>query len=63
LEFRPQSAKPGHKGYWGQSSADDINDNSISNKNPNRKQVKFLMPNLNTNDYGRILPRKIQQDK
>jgi hypothetical protein len=40
---RPQSAKPGHKGFWGQASSDDINNDQTSyNKNPIRRQMKLL---------------------
>jgi hypothetical protein len=60
---RPQSAKPGHKGYWGQSSADDINDHSMIKQGNNRKAVKFVRPDLTTHDFARILPKRIQQDK
>ena len=29
----------------------------------NRKQVKLMRPDLTTNDFARILPKKIYQDK
>ena len=64
FNWRPQSAKPGFKGYWGQSSADDINEQSvISKSNQQRKQVKIMKPDLTTHDFARILPKKIHQDK
>ena len=61
--LRPQSAKPGYKGYWGQASSDDIGDQSVSSKNPHRKQIKIMKPDLTTHDFARILPKKIHQDK
>ena len=61
--FRPQSAKPGHKGNWGQYSVEDANEQSNIQRHQNRKQVKLMRPDLTTHDFARILPRKIQQDK
>jgi len=60
---RPQSAKPGYKGYWGQASSDDINEQSNMSKNQHRKQIKIMKPDLTTHDFARILPKKIHQDK
>ena len=61
--WRPQSAKPGYKGYWGQASSDDINEQSLPGKNAHRKQIKIMKPDLTTHDFARILPKKIHQDK
>ena len=61
--LRPQSAKPGYKGYWGQASSDDIGDQSVSSKAGHRKQIKIMKPDLTTHDFARIMPKKIHQDK
>lgn len=63
IYLRPQSAKPGHRGYWGQGSSDDFHEGENNNKGNGRKNVKLMKPDLTTNDFARILPKKIYQDK
>jgi hypothetical protein len=46
-----------------QSSADEIKESDVSYKNLHRKQVKLLKPDLTTNNFARIMPKKIYQDK
>ena len=55
---RPQSAKPGHKGFWGQSG---VTDEVPLDSHP--KAVKFMRPDLTTHDFARILPRRFHHDK
>lgn len=64
LSFRPQSAKPGYKGYWGPASSEQFTDHdNNTSKNQHRKNIKIMKPDLTTNDFARILPKKIYQDK
>lgn len=60
---RPQSAKPGYRAPAQQSSTDDLKDDDFMQKNILRKQVKLLKPDLTTNDFSRVMPKKIYQDK
>lgn len=40
-----------------------MNEQNTLQKHLNRKQFRLLKPNVTSNDFARILPRKIQQDK
>lgn len=57
--FRPYSAK---QGYWGIPNIDEKDENSNKIQKL-RKNVKYMKPDLTTNDFGRILPRKMYKDK
>ena len=46
-----------------QASSDDIRDDDIPSRNLQRKQVKIMKPELTTNDFARIMPKKIYHDK
>ncbi len=35
----------------------------MSHKNLHRKHVKLMKPDLTQNDFARIMPKKIYQDK
>ena len=62
---RPQSAKNGQRGVLVQSHSDEISEqeNIHEIQAYNRKKVKLLKPDFTTNDFTRILPKKIYQDK
>lgn len=63
--YRPQSAKNGGKAAWGQISNEGMSDQE-NNDNPNRnqrKKLKIIRPDFVTNDFARVLPKKIYQDK
>lgn len=65
--LRPQSAKPGYRQahMQGNSFSDFKEESELHphHKHGNRKQVKLLKPDLTTNDFTRIMPKKIYHDK
>ena len=60
---RPQSAKPGYRANWAQGSESDFQEQDNFSRGVQRKNVKLMKPDLTTNDFARILPKKIYQDK
>lgn len=49
---------------WAQMSSDGISDQENNDGGyQHRKNVKIMRPDFTTNDFGRIMPKKIHQDK
>ena len=46
-----------------QHSYEDFREDEPPHKNHNRNKVKIMKPDLTSNDFARVVPKKIYQDK
>ena len=59
---RPLSSKNKSNGFWGYPIKEE-QDDSYSKQLQIKKKVKLIRPDLTTNVFSRILPRKMYKDK
>ena len=48
---------------WAQISGDNLSEQENNDPPHYRKKVKIIKPEFTTNDFGRVLPKRIHQDK